>query len=297
MPRELEGEIIHVMQVLSVAPPPTPTVVPYDSLPACESLCSTDEFIPGDDTRLRIVGGRCERKAATVTFDAQVALELRVERGGASQSCIIELDLNAGRNHFNLLNDGNLIASFSAPQLIARRRRYTFAIPVGQSHSAATISLVKRTEAGALQLWPYSSTLPVIVHGVRLSHGWRLVQPLASLRKVEVLGDSDAAGFGNEGPASLVSLRGLLAAQLRTQNASSAWPHVLGRLLGAEVRVVASSLPHRPSPYLASLTLPHLSSPSLAFSYHLRSPDQRGRVERRRRGRQRAEQPPRSHAG
>ena len=222
-------------------------VVAYNTLPRPTAPSGSVEYA-ADDPRLTIVGGRCVRSGGTLTWDAQTELQFSMEpeehHDISRESVVIEFVMNAGRNHFNLLSDGCLLASFSTPQLVARTKSYTFSMP-GRARPL-TISLFKRTEAGAAQLWPPSSTLPVILHGVRIPAGWRLVEPTASLRarrqrRIEVIGDSDVAGFGNEGDPSPISFRGLLGAKLGTQNGINTWGQLLARMLNAEASVVAIS--------------------------------------------------------
>lgn len=218
-------------------------VVPYDRLPAEQRWLAgaSAAAVAGHEARLHLPGGRCERDASagTLVFDVQAALTVTLEREGEEGLALaIEFDMNAGRNHFDLVVDGRLVVSFSTPQVVARRRRFGFAL--APHDGLVTVALVKRTEAGAVQLWPYRTTHPVVLHAVRLA-GWRLVAPIPPTLRIEAVGDSDVAGYGNEGAPTRLDLRGLIRAGLATQNASNAWPHVLARMLGAEVSVVAQS--------------------------------------------------------
>ena len=195
-------------------------------------------LIAGDDPRCRCIGDRCIRKDGTLIFDFQTGLEFYVRpefdsvTGGT-----LEIDMDGGRNHFDVLLDGEFHSTVWTTWEWSRRRTYTINLMSG----TRTVALVKRTEPAAVQLVPFAKVRPVTVYGVRLSPGWALAAPSVPARRVEVVGDSDVAAFGVHGPPTGVSLLQLLRIGLAHQNIRSSWAHILCAHLGAEPSVIAWS--------------------------------------------------------
>ena len=219
-------------------------------------------FVPAaDGTRVRFIGERVVRQPdGSCTFDFQSCIELRLRRASSASSssgrsggeaddaapCAVLLDLAGGKSHFNL-TVGEEQRVESAVRTTGGRQVYTLPLlpETSRGQSELGVLVVKRTESKATQLvWPPASTSPAQLFGVAASPGWELCalpQPDPTARRIEFLGDSDTAAFGNEAPASTMSLRGMLAMRIRYQNISNSWCHMLARMLGAEPSVVAWS--------------------------------------------------------
>lgn len=201
-------------------------------------------FCAGDDERIRIVGDRCVRKNGTCTFDFQTCLVLHLAADDDSQgNCIFELDLSAGGNGFDVLvdiGDGfELHSSLRTHRHWRKRKGYRFTLP--NRPTTVLVKVVKRTEPQAMQVLPPITVKPAVLHGLTLSHGYRLSEPTLPERRVEFVGDSDIAAFGSEGRPTLASGLNFFGLALNYQNVRSSWAYALAGMLGAEASIVAWS--------------------------------------------------------
>jgi hypothetical protein len=203
---------------------------------------------------LRVLGERREQRNGETTLDFQCTLELRVVREDSddNSACALHFDMEGGHSFFNaIINDKvqSLVRTDSG------RKTFSFALPDVHGQQETTVWIVKRTESALiqlippLQLCPYTiKTSPITIYGVH-AEGCKLVPPqtneeedLSQIRKIEFIGDSDTAAFGNEGAPCEISVSSMLfRLHASSQNISNSWAHMLCRMLEAEPSVVAWS--------------------------------------------------------
>ena len=197
---------------------------------------------------LRVIGERCARQGGTLKVDMQVVLELKLRCDDHSLPCQLLIDMNGGFSHFDAIINNKVQ---SVVRTSGERETWKFALPDAHSNcSETTVWIVKRTEARQSQLmpplrWipPAIITKPAVIYGVVVSKGYTVLPQELTLaaRRIEIIGDSDVAAFGNEGSASTISLCSILGLQVSQQNISNSWAHAVCRMLHAEPSVVAWS--------------------------------------------------------
>jgi len=202
-----------------------------------------------DIERVRVVGDRCVRNDnGTLQIDFQVIVELRLRRTTTdSRPCVVRVLMDGGFSHFELHAGGKPAAAVATR---SGEAEYSFAIPPALFVDDETVlQLVKRTEGHSLQIFPPLQYVPpkvvtyaAVLKYFNVSPGYELVPHEANdKRKIEFVGDSDMAGFGNEGPATGIDWNGFLSVKVRHQNITNSCPHMLCRMLDAEPSVVAWS--------------------------------------------------------
>jgi len=225
---------------------------------------------------VRVLGERCVRDAGSLKLDFQAVIQLRIARCSGCNSlqigeAMLHVTMNGGFAHFDVLIKGEEVVQATV-KTTGAQQEYTFALPsLCKSGSPETeIWLVKRTEALHPQVLPPLQYLPPVLTTksstltqVRVSAGFELLQhcTLSTKRKIEFVGDSDMAAFGNEGPPTLCTAYEILGELIRVtvrpfhlihqlcvsgmqvvyQNITNSWSHALARMLNAEPSVVAWS--------------------------------------------------------
>lgn len=143
------------------------------------------------------------------------------------------IKMNGQSNYFNVHVDGELVTSFFAK---SRARYYRV---VQDLNRDATIELVKRSEAKTS--WVMQSKSANMM-SVVLPPLCRLVKPeIRSIRKIEFIGDSDSAGFGNLAPRSHMNLMGLLSLNFKHEDVEKAWIGFVARAFQADMHGIAIS--------------------------------------------------------
>ena len=206
------------------------------------------QFIPATDPRV-LVSGRCAATTdGALRFDWP-ATALRLAVRNLSSSGSVWLRMSASKSFFAVSS-----GSGDSRRTLAAMKRgvvdYELPITNAASSSASdgvsVIDIVKRTEARpAFGLLFAKSGGIVTLHGVVLESGdGELVAPPPfPSRVIEVIGDSDSCGFGCEGPRTGTDLRSLLRGATRPadQDASRAWPALVGVALDAQAHCIAWS--------------------------------------------------------
>jgi len=180
------------------------------------SIGAAQTMVPADDPRIQTTGRFDLSNPKAPRFDwAGSAFDVRYK--GKSLGFLLE----DGKNNYDVYVDGKLVSTWvtQAPQ--------TLYSVEGLSKAKHTIHVVKRTEA----LWGIAT-----FKGLVLSKGGTLFDPPARpKRKIEVVGDSFVAGYGDEATT-------LKCLDLRPyQNADKAFGGFLARDLKAEYQNISYS--------------------------------------------------------
>ena len=175
------------------------------------------QHVAPDDAKLRYVGRfaidadggrRCAWPASTLTFRLRAAAAaVRIADGG--------------KNRIQVLIDGR-------PTQVIQLQPGAHDYPITGLDPARThtVELVRATEA----LFG-----PLTFAGLRLSTNAALADPPVAARRIEFIGDSISAGYGNEAPDQTHPF------SPATQNAALAYPARAARHLDAEAHVIAWS--------------------------------------------------------
>ena len=203
-------------------------------------------MLDGDDPRIRVVGDRCLRQDGKLTFDVPAIVEVRMACPGqpVNRHGVIELTIDGGSSHFDLLVNGRFIGCIMCSHLwVCQSWRYIFEIPAEVMSSSATLAmqLIKRTEANTMQVLPMRRTRPVTLYSISLPLGYEALEPVIGPRRIEFVGDSSCTAYGSDGPPTTYSVSGILGISLAYQNIRHSWCHSLSRMLDAEPSVVAWS--------------------------------------------------------
>jgi lysophospholipase L1-like esterase len=145
----------------------------------------------------------------------------------------------SGKNHFQVLVDGE-------PKAIVRTEnsKDTFSLAEGLTDGVHDVALYKRTEArlGEVSFLGFDP------------EGTMLPPPPGAERRMEIIGDSISAGFGNEGPGPVCNFNpaeenqyttyGAIAArELKAEHVTIAWS---GKTIGEMTDYYERTLPDRP---------------------------------------------------
>ena len=197
-------------------------------------------FIPATDPRVLLCGRRVVSDADTIRFDwPGTALKLAVR--GASR---VWIRMDGNKNVFGVVQTSGASAAF--PTQKKRVRDYLLPLTLDKD-GVTTLTVFKRTEAVPEYGIFAASGGVVTLHGVLLEadsdgSGALLAPAPFPLRGLEVYGDSDSAGFGNEGPRTGMGVLSLLnSLHPFEQDASRSWPLLLGAALDAQVHLIAWS--------------------------------------------------------
>jgi len=182
-------------------------------------LMAAARFVGPDDPRIQIMGSIDASDPKAPVFDWP-AVNIRVTLKGPELAFLVED--SRGANYFNVFVDGKPVSVVAGKAGLNR-----IEVP-GLGKGLSSVVLSKRTEG---------FQGPVVFKGLELGAESRLEEPLAlPTRKIEVIGDSWACGYGNEGVTYGKCLD--LAA---VSNAYLAFPVVLAQLLKAQYHVTAVS--------------------------------------------------------
>lgn len=130
---------------------------------------------------------------------------------------------DAGQNRFAVLVDGQL----RLDRVVPGRRRRTLPLVAGLPKGEHTLTLYRLTEALVGE---------TVLHGFHLPEGGTfLPAPPAARRRIEVIGDSISAGYGNEGPSELCSF------SPSTENHYETYGAIAARALDADLVTIAWS--------------------------------------------------------
>jgi lysophospholipase L1-like esterase len=158
--------------------------------------------------------GRWDRSDPNRVEGSWGAIGIRARFAGTS----LKLRIEDAQNTFTYSLDGG------AQQLLGPGLNGEIALASGLPDGEHTLELYRRSEGG------YGKTA---ISGLVLDAGKELLAPPARpARKLEVVGDSISAGFGDEGTGGSTP---------QTQNGHAAYGPQLARLLGAEWSIIAHS--------------------------------------------------------
>ena len=171
--------------------------------------------IPADDPNIRYMGRFDQRDPANPIFDWSGAA-IETNFSGTSLAVILE----SGNNLFNVAIDDNT----QVLQTVPEKTVYQLAdnLPYGEHH----VRIFKRTEAqvgrGAFR-------------GFIIAGGQTLLPPPPPVRRIEFIGDSITAGYGNEGDSPTCYFTPA------TQNAAATYAGVTADHFEAEYHLIALS--------------------------------------------------------
>lgn len=184
---------------------------------AMASRASASVTVPADDARIQYIGrfDASDPKHPRCDWPASA---LRARFGGTSLS----VKLSGGKNNYNVKIDGK-----DEPNLVLQDGKDTYVAATGLTAGDHTLVLSKRTE-GASGVSAFAGL--VLDDGASLS-----APPARPSRRVQILGESYAAGYGAEGPSSTCADR------RPYDNADKTFGADLARALDAEASIQAVS--------------------------------------------------------
>mmetsp|Transcript_27656 Transcript_27656/g.69991 ORF Transcript_27656/g.69991 Transcript_27656/m.69991 type:complete len:570 (-) Transcript_27656:484-2193(-) len=205
------------------------------------------ELVAATDKRLRYLGRHVQRNAA-VCFDwpaTGVAFMTSAKK--------VTFRMDGGRNFFNVFVNGERVTVLKTRSGL---KDYTVTLSAegrstpgtGESAAAAFVELRKRTEAKlgtTLGTVVGRVTRPVSFSGLGLEGGSLEPLPEPRARRVEFLGDSETAAFGNLGPSQPQSVtpgwKTFLAVDPADQDVHQGWPAFVSEELDVDYHVIAWS--------------------------------------------------------
>jgi len=184
-----------------------------------KSFCSTSAL---DDNI--VWSGRIHKdtKKGVVEFDWSGT---KMSFGVAGSPRQVWIKLDGQDNCFNVYIDGEYQSSFYAP---SREVEHCLIKDLNRN---ATIWVVKRTEASNGLV----SSTPAKVRSVGLPYDCQIVKPtVGNSRKIEFIGDSDSAAFGNLAPKSGLALGAMVKIDSKKQDVELGWTGFVSRAFQAD---------------------------------------------------------------
>jgi lysophospholipase L1-like esterase len=174
-------------------------------------------------------GSRVVKTGNTVKFDWSGTHMTFGVTGNPAQ---VYVKIDGQQNIFNVYVDGQYQKSIYAK---SGEKDYCVVDNLGRD---ATISLVKRTEA----MNGIMSSTPAQVRSVGLPANCSVVKPsVTKPKKIEFIGDSDSAAFGNLAKRTPLSVGGMLAIDSKKQDVEKGWTGLVAKAFQADLECISIS--------------------------------------------------------